>query len=623
MIHSLPLVLALLCVANASDVEATMTPAERALLLELGAGRFIKARAAAEKILITSPTSFVATWAMARVHHDEEGNHARALYYLKRADELLGNRDRQWSMKVLLEQREVLGEMSRNVEELEVLDRYEARFGAPPEELRVWALMKLRRFEEAKQIALRLTASNDEGDRATGYNGMVAIHFELHDRAESYRWAMEGVQATRSNNCTLVLNAGTTAYNRFRIAQAEELMIRSDKSAHQTCISSYFNDLAGLYVMMGEPTKALAALASSRGRAIDKRYRPQFALVRRAVLSDLLTTLGKGAEAEKIAAELYRQPSRIGMVSGSASMEKLARSLRFSLTLDGQITLLREQASYGPLLSGSAAVLGQISQRMATRWEVRRALVQLLAEDQNLVMLTRPNLGDVNDWATWRTADLAGLLGVGVMQSALARARLEDAAYPEAVAYFDALACELAFRSGSLADAERFSAAALKGLPREEALLRWRTAALRAEGLWRLGRGSEALVLWQEVMQRWPTALRILGLKLPASVSTDDSELANETAARLRRSIRFAIIDDGPFKLKVESRGGQVDICLNDASGARLSCASGEGATASLEAFHGAAFSPKVSLTETDLRSLDGSPVRVSADEALKKVLGP
>jgi hypothetical protein len=41
-----------------------------------------------------------------------------------------------------------------------------------------------------------------------------------------------------------------------------------------------------------------------------------------------------------------------------------------------------------------------------------------------------------------------------------------------------------------------------------------------------------------------------------------------------------------------------------------------------LEAFHVAAFSPKVSLTQSDLKSLDGSPVRVGADQAMKKLLG-
>ena len=43
----------------------------------------------------------------------------------------------------------------------------------------------------------------------------------------------------------------------------------------------------------------------------------------------------------------------------------------------------------------------------------------------------------------------------------------------------------------------------------------------------------------------------------------------------------------------------------------------------SLDAFHVEAFSPKVTLTQSDLNSLDGSPVRVGADEVVKKVMEP
>ena len=44
---------------------------------------------------------------------------------------------------------------------------------------------------------------------------------------------------------------------------------------------------------------------------------------------------------------------------------------------------------------------------------------------------------------------------------------------------------------------------------------------------------------------------------------------------------------------------------------------------AAIDGFHSAAFSPRVSLTQADLNSLDGSTVRVDADEVLKGVLGP
>ena len=78
------------------------------------------------------------------------------------------------------------------------------------------------------------------------------------------------------------------------------------------------------------------------------------------------------------------------------------------------------------------------------------------------------------------------------------------------------------------------------------------------------------------------------------------------------------------------AKGDSVEICLSDESGQQFACAAGEKKAdeeatlmAALDAFHSAAFSPKVALTQSDLSSLDGSPIRVSADEVLKGVLGP
>jgi hypothetical protein len=64
-----------------------------------------------------------------------------------------------------------------------------------------------------------------------------------------------------------------------------------------------------------------------------------------------------------------------------------------------------------------------------------------------------------------------------------------------------------------------------------------------------------------------------------------------------------------------------------DRSGFQFACASGEanaqdGAVGvALDAFHAAAFSPKVAVTESDLNSLDGSPTSRTADELLEGML--
>ena len=69
-----------------------------------------------------------------------------------------------------------------------------------------------------------------------------------------------------------------------------------------------------------------------------------------------------------------------------------------------------------------------------------------------------------------------------------------------------------------------------------------------------------------------------------------------------------------------------VELCLTDTAGFQFACAKGgkdDSVISALDAFHDAAFSPKVALEQTDLSSLDGSPVRVSADQVVKGILEP
>ncbi len=617
--------LAFTLVVSAATAQAAFvddfTAEERAILTELDGQHFIKARRAAEQLLLKTPDSFVATWAMAKVHHDEEGNHARALYFLKRAQDLLAFRDREWGMTLLLEEYDVVFEMARNQDALDALQRYEDHFGPPPPHLWVWPLFKLGRTDEAMAIATRLSQSKDPDQVTWGFNGLLSIAFEDHDRLKAYQWAMEGVRATDGRSCTILLNAAGTSYTNFKLTEAEELALRADKATD--CTATPYDQLAVLAMLQGEPQKALSALKTARTRFIQKRYRPQFALIRREVLCDLLGVLGKEREAEQLAAELYRQPARTGMTSSPVKVERLRRTLRYAFALAGLVERQAEQASYGPRFTGAASASPELLGTVARRWEVRRALMQLVAEDDRLVLVLRPNLGDVGDWGAWRIGDLIEILGNGVMRSALKRAREADVRSKEASAYFDALEAELALASGDEDEAARLTTVALKTLPREEALVRWRAHAVRAEALRQAGKPTEARGDWDVVMRQWPTVLRALHLALPVTLSDDGSALADETAGRLKRSRRFRVEDEAPYRLRVDAQGKGVVICLTDAAGSRITCSTGDTAQAALDTFHAEAFSPKVALTDTDLRSLDGSPVRVSADDALKKALEP
>ncbi|MCA2978481.1 MAG: hypothetical protein INH41_06505 [Myxococcaceae bacterium] len=622
MARAVALCLALGALPALAGLDESFTAEERALLTEVEARRHIKARAAAEALLAKSPDSFAACWAMAKVHHDEEGNHARALWFLDRAAALLGDRDAAWGQRLLLERYDLVFEMARNQDALDALDEYEAKYGQPPLRLRIWPLFKLGRVAEAKAIAQQLAASGEPGLTTWGYNGLLSIAFEEHDRLEAHRWALAGVKASDDKSCTLLLNAGGTAFMNFRLAEAEALMVRAD-GVREDCAGAPYDQLAMLAVLRGEPQKALSALKTASSRPLEKRMRPQFALQRREVLAELYAAMGKDDESVKTAELVYRQPARTGMSSSPPKIERLRRTARYAFALDGLVARLTERAAVAPPGRGQASASPELVKALATRWEVRRALVQLLSEDDRLQLVLRPNVMDVGDFSAWRTAQLADAVGAGVFRRGIARARVLDEALAAAAGYFDAFEAELELSQGSAGRAVTLSTAALERLPVEEGLLRWRTHAVRAEALRRTGDAGGARADLELVMRQWPTALRVVGAPLPVTLSHDGSAAASEAATRLARSPRFLVSSEAPFRLQVDAVGAAPTICLTDRSGSRLTCTRKDSVDEALEAFQFEAFSPKVSLTDTDLRSLDGSPVRMSADEALRRALGP
>lgn len=599
------------------DPTATATPDERAVLGEIDAQKWIAAREHAQKILKDHPDSFVATWAMANVFHYEEGNHARALYFVRKAEQILVARgpEPNWHRDVLIEENYILGEMDRTDEQLAVLDRLHKLYPPGHDELRIWPLIKLFRYDEARAQANALLGSDDPNERTHAHNGLMAVESEAHLRQRAYDVAMAAV-AARPDNCIINRNAGEIAWERFKPKQAEDLFLAATSSENNDCASSPYVDLAWIYLMGGSFQQAVAALKSANGIPIAKQYRPHHLMERRAMLADLVHALGKPVEAELLATEVYDQPERTGMVSTAAANARLTRTLRYWLALDARVIYERERASYRHFYSN--AVLR--TELVAARWEVRRALFQLSADSDALITITRPNIGDVHI-ARWTVGGLIEILGPGVMTTAVQEARALDSQFPEAAPYFDAIDGEIAYRTGDLERAVTLGNSAVKGVPVQDGLIRWYVMAWKADAEWRLGKKEAAIADYHEVLQKLPGALRIIDAALPVVIKHDGSALASEIADGLSDSTRFTSGDTG-FRIEVTAKGTAATTCLVDATGFQFACdTSDKGAEAALDAFHLAAFSPKIAMTQADLNGLDGSATSQTADQVLQGLL--
>ena len=239
----------------------------------------------------------------------------------------------------------------------------------------------------------------------------------------------------------------------------------------------------------------------------------------------------------------------------------------------------------------------------------------------------------------WYQGHLIDVVGEGVLSEALEQAAAREQQEPDgphkafAMAYFEALRGELAWRKGALKEAIAFAEKALGGLPERAALLRRRVMAWYGDSLLRRGRHDDARTQFQEVLQHYPTTFRHLGLTLPVSFSDDGSPQARALVAVLKNSRRLAPGNLG-FQVRAQLSNERLELCLATERGHHFQCvvepAAKHAKTEALESrllamadlFHAKGFAPGIELTQRDINTLDGSPTRGNVDDVLKGILG-
>ncbi|MCA9673219.1 MAG: hypothetical protein KC503_46835 [Myxococcales bacterium] len=646
---ALALVLALLLApqqpAAAPTHELLGDKAEKALLSALAKNKLIRAREAAEKILRTRPQSIIARYALAEAFHEEEANLPRALHHMRLAEKQLTTRfgkrpsdalAQRWHRRIILAEEGILGEMDRRKEQLVVLDRYDALYKPPMNHLRIWPLMKLHRFDEAIRISKKLTLSSQQPERIAGYNGLLSVEFERERPVDCFRVALQSVKATGGRSCILALNTAEAAFAVFRFDEVERLAQKSLQAPIKDCPASAHPHLANLFLLRADFQRAVAAVKAARVAGVERKHRQQFEAGLNAWLMRLLYALGQFDKALEIGQRVARAPDRVGLTSFSAEVMRLIGLLDLHAAEQAAAERLRERASargFGERLK----LWGKIKRLELSAWTTRRKAARLLAHGDNLRSLLRPYIKPL---PPWRAYSIVRATGAGVMRQAIALERARSRQKSKTGPYFDAWLGEVAYREGKIGDALKLAQSALKGLPRDEVLMRGRVMAWAAEAARRQGNIKDAERYFDAVIHRWPTALRLLGLRLPASIKVEGKgKLARAIGKKLEDSRRLRLDDKRfGFTVRVDQQGEQIGICLTARGGRRYACArvdlsskdKGKGKGKSfdekvaiaVDEFHDGVFTPKIDLTQHDINSLDGSAVRGRADRVLKEILG-
>ena len=596
-------------------------------------GKMGRARSLADEILRRDPDSIAGHYFLGMVLHHGDGNLPRALFHLEQCRKLFEREAGsgveaagQWYGLATFELVSVTGSMGRHEDKIRYLQEIETLYGIELPADYGWPLMRLRRYDEAREQVQRALAFGDREQQMIARTALCAIEAEQQRRREGYEACLQAAVLGGLNaGPTVWTNAAEAALGVLRLDEAEKHLLEATRNPSSRTVSNPWMDLTQLYVAQGRLTEALDAMRGMmrwRGRqpaAIHEQNRTETELTSAV----LLVAAGRGREAAKITERALERPDRTGFTSSESEQMEAANAIVDSIAQRLSAEHATEEASTLSWWRSAAPRLEALHRRVAA-WRSARRAAALLADDRFLLATLRPYLAGSIEAPEWIKQELVAPLGSGVVEAALdeagrrERAGTQDGDAVDASGYFLAYRVEIAFLEGHWDQAVDHAEKALETLPGSEILLRARVAGRGAEAAWKLGRRQLALEWLDLVLQLDPGAIRRLRLALPVRFTSGEGDPARRVVDLLRSSPRLEESSDGGFRVRVAADANGGEACLVGLDETLLSCARVRVRAGDAEAedlarrlaleFHQEVFAPRLDLTQADLQSLDGSP---------------
>jgi hypothetical protein len=609
--------------------------------------RLVRAREIADAMLREDPDSPEGHCLLGIVYHMGEGSLPRAIYHLLRSQVLYTERYGEgpqresdpwwWHSRAMLEAAVVHGAMGHNQEKLELLLEHQQRYQSDQRASLGWPLMRLRRYGDARAAVSEALESSrrDSQQLATALNALCGIEGEEQHRAETYRACLATVEHDRRyqlQDPVAYTNASIGARGLLRLDEAERLLLEATDHFSQGTVSNPWMDLMLLYLGEGRTAEALGAMRQMFAwRNRQPPYMDEQTRAQTDVASALLLLVaGRSEDAARISGRSLERPDRTGYTSSDSEQMEAASALVHTMALRVAAERQREAASWLPLREALGARLAawQLDLRA---WRAGRRAAAMLAERRILISSVRPYLPGGLEISPWTLLELPRLLGPGATAAAVREARAQET-LSDAEGYFLAYDAQIAALRGQHERALAAAQAGLEQLPGPEVLMQAQLAALGARAAEELGQRGRSLELLSRAMQIDPGIVRRTRARLPARFARPQDELSQHVVDLLRGSPRFEAAEGEVFAITVSSDGEGGRSCLTGPQQEVLTCAQlareeGEDnetfARRMAAEFHAQVFAPRVDLTQSDIRSLDGSPTAAGgrARERMNSIL--
>ena len=548
----------------------------------------VKAREIAQRWIAEEPQSAAAQFALAEVLVNVEGNLARALFHLNRAEELtnytsmgraMAAGNAEWHFLTLSQLSYVHQLMGNQEASLLYLDKMEDIYGQEMESFRGWPLIKMQRWDEARASANSvLASSNDPRERSRAWNTLCAVELASLRPAES----LEACDKTMNEDDELasdadgnvdtvyLMNAAEVALSMLRAQDAENYLTRATRLLNPDSVGDPWINLLYLYMNQSRFDQARSALD---GLLVWRdQQEPIVGVMNRAehflVSATFLMLAGYPEDAATLSATALNQPDRTGSFSADeAQKDSIAALINYIANHTAYEKKLEEASwlDFPDSLNARVDALGF----WFKSWRSGRHAASLFADPQTLMNRLRPYAPLDVHIPEWVEPDLVALLGEGVISSILEQTR-EAGAFRLNEGYYFAYRVEVNALKGQDTDLLTNAERALSLLPAEEVMLKARLSARVAEVQWRRGNTELALDNYEEALKSDPSLLRRLGIALPVRITGVDAPFERQVIEYLADSPRFRVDPNG-LGLEVFPQN-ELTICLSTRGGVPISC---------------------------------------------------
>ncbi|MEX0619946.1 MAG: hypothetical protein WDZ76_12340 [Pseudohongiellaceae bacterium] len=597
----------------------------------------VRARELSEQWLRENPDSAAAQFALSEVLFSVEGNLPRALYHLKRAEQLtnysnigraLESGNLEWHYLTLSQLSYVHQLMGNQVAALEYLDKINTIYSQEIESFRGWPLIKMKQFDAARTSANQvLENSNDSRERARAWNTLCAVELASlrpKESLEACNRAIDEDEAIAENSAShdtvYLVNASEVALSLLQIEEAEEYLDQAARYLNPQSVADPW--IYKLYLTMNQSRFDEARNALDRMLVWRESQIPVVGVMNRAehfmVSASFLLVAGYAEDAARLTESALNQPDRNGSYSADDAQKDSIAALLNMMANNTLYQMEQERIATLDFPETLAARIG-VQGRRIDAWRAGRRAAALFADEEILQNRLRPYAPLDVHIPEWIEPELVSLMGPGIMSSVLESAR-ERGAFSLNDGYYFAYRTEIAAVEARHRQTLELGEQALRLLPFQEKLLQARLHARMGEAAWKMAQTDAALVHFTTALQLDPSIVRRLGKSLPVRFTNDGSEFADQTISFLQRSPRFESHDAG-LTLEV-SAAPALSACLYSPGGEILSCqrlaaddfaASEDNARELVRNFHNQTFGLGYDISQSQRMMLMGSSVILSS----------